>query len=559
MDLKYLALIISICFAGSSKGTRIGQCLFFSCPNVLEGEHVQLKCRLCNGSTPLDMNDLQAHGYNITWFKYTPQGDRVKLKLGKEFRITSDGTSIGFWPAMINDTGKYSCSLFNMTHHIIHEDVSLVVSKNEELCLNNVHHVSGYSGSSITLECPKIEYYNYHKEDIVWLKDFKEKVYTGTQYTIPSLEEKSAGCYTCVLSIENDGIQYNITETRRLTVDENFELLLPKLIYPQSHTKIDVELGKYKIIECQAVVDYKTSPKDDNCMLYWIFDNNFGNCNGTNTICEDPERVVTEDNRKIIIRPLVFKRIEGEHLNKSFHCALVCTSGQDIGDVILIEKEKYNIGKVLCPIILTMAIFIVVAVMCIKLKIYFVLCLRDLTGRDETLGDSKEYDAYVLLLKSGKTLDSAEEEQRFALELLPAVLEQRFGYRLCIFERDVPPGGACVENVLSNINKCRRLIIILCDESVTEKDSTIYELMTGLHQALVESVIKIILIEYNPIRNITVLPESLQLVLRSNRAVKWKKSMSLSHNSYFWKKIRYLMPTKRGKSFQFSQHGRSIY
>uniref|UniRef100_UPI00398EDFBF interleukin-18 receptor 1-like n=1 Tax=Pristiophorus japonicus TaxID=55135 RepID=UPI00398EDFBF len=217
---------------------------------------------------------------------------------------------------------------------------------------------------------------------------------------------------------------------------------------------------------------------------------------------------------------------------------------------------KSDTGQIALLLVMSVAVFIIVAVVYVRFKIYFILCFRDFTSRDETLQDNKEYDAYVLLLKSDDILLIAKEEA-FALELLPAILEQKFGYQLCIFERDVLPGGASADDILSYINKCRRLIIILCAKCLAD-DSSMYELMTGLHQALVERLINPILIEYNPIRDITFLPQSLQLILRSNRTLKWRNT-SLSQNSYFWKKIRYLMPAKHIKASEYSQNGSTIY
>lgn len=58
--------------------------------------------------------------------------------------------------------------------------------------------------------------------------------------------------------------------------------------------------------------------------------------------------------------------------------------------------------------------------------------------------DGKEYDAFVSYLKD--CASPIEEEREFALKILPMVLEESFGYKLCIFERDVfPGGGECIE------------------------------------------------------------------------------------------------------------------
>lgn len=58
--------------------------------------------------------------------------------------------------------------------------------------------------------------------------------------------------------------------------------------------------------------------------------------------------------------------------------------------------------------------------------------------------DGKEYDAFVSYLKD--CVSPTEEEREFALTILPMVLEENFGYKLCICERDIAPGGGrCIE------------------------------------------------------------------------------------------------------------------
>lgn len=70
-----------------------------------------------------------------------------------------------------------------------------------------------------------------------------------------------------------------------------------------------------------------------------------------------------------------------------------------------------------------------------------------------------------------------------------------------------------------------------------------FELEVGLHRALVERKIKVILIEYMPKNYSDFLPKSLEL-LSPSQVVKWKKEKSLPLKSKFWKKLRYAMPAK---------------
>ncbi|XP_067841544.1 interleukin-18 receptor 1-like isoform X2 [Heptranchias perlo] len=495
---------------------------------ALEGEYARLRCRVCNGSTPLVMSDFQTHGFTITWFKDTYEGGLVEL-LGKTGRITFEGSLLEFWPATVNDSGRYNCSVFNGTHNIM-DQKKLSVTPINEGCYNEeiVFSWSGIIGSSTELYCPKMDEYRNNKEDLKWYKDCQKFVHKGSSLVFKKLNKENAGYYTCKLSFEHSGVQYNITRTLNLILK-----------------------GESRTINCTVIAGNR---KKSQMQLSWRFkDSHLTNCNQEQSVCQDSKRAITKENRTYVVSPLVFTQIKEEHLNQYFNCVFVTSKQKANGYIILQEKGKSNVHGIVELLISIIVVLIIVAIICVHFNVQIVLCYRDLTGKDETLGDSKEYDAYVLLLKSDETLHSAQEEQQFALELLPAILEEQFGYRLCIFERDVPPGGASADNILFYINNCRRLIIILSKEYVDDEYSSTYELMTGLHQVLVERKIKPILIEFKPIKSTKSLSESLQLVLRSKRTVKWKGSKSVFKHSYFWKKVRYLMPAKGGQLVNHSQ------
>lgn len=58
--------------------------------------------------------------------------------------------------------------------------------------------------------------------------------------------------------------------------------------------------------------------------------------------------------------------------------------------------------------------------------------------------DNKEYDAYLSYTKvdpDALDCDNSEEDQ-FALEILPDVLEKHYGYKLFIPDRDLIPTGS---------------------------------------------------------------------------------------------------------------------
>lgn len=94
---------------------------------------------------------------------------------------------------------------------------------------------------------------------------------------------------------------------------------------------------------------------------------------------------------------------------------------------------------------------------------YFVICLCE--GYQciffSLFSENKDYDAYLSYTKVDPDQWSQEtrEEERFALEILPDVLEKHYGYKLFIPDRDlIPTGSTCCERSYSGLLSWRRLL-----------------------------------------------------------------------------------------------------
>lgn len=68
--------------------------------------------------------------------------------------------------------------------------------------------------------------------------------------------------------------------------------------------------------------------------------------------------------------------------------------------------------------------------------------------------DNKDYDAYLSYTKVDPDQWNQEtgEEERFALEILPDMLEKHYGYKLFIPDRDLIPTGSKFQPVRTSIH-----------------------------------------------------------------------------------------------------------
>nr|7FCC_A Chain A, Isoform 4 of Interleukin-1 receptor accessory protein [Homo sapiens] len=145
----------------------------------------------------------------------------------------------------------------------------------------------------------------------------------------------------------------------------------------------------------------------------------------------------------------------------------------------------------------------------------------------------KEYDIYVSYARNA-------EEEEFVLLTLRGVLENEFGYKLCIFDRDSLPGGNTVEAVFDFIQRSRRMIVVLSPDYVTEKSISMLEFKLGV-MCQNSIATKLIVVEYRPLEHPH--PGILQLK-ESVSFVSWKGEKSKHSGSKFWKALRLALPLR---------------
>ncbi|KAM9264821.1 interleukin-18 receptor 1 [Cariama cristata] len=455
-----------------------------------------------------------------------------------------------FWPTELSDSGNYSVSHSNGKQNFTVQKWTLnVLERNKSSCFNKNHLTTEIknAGTGLSLKCSGLS--GNENGSITWYKDCKNyENQTEQELDFRNLKVQHSGIYTCKILISHEGKMYHSTNTIKLVVEEDAPEAVSLEIVGRDE-EIETEIGKEEILNCTGFLGYDMQ---EDASLYWLINQTFPKkCTripeNEPSICEEEFKKLQLGNKFYVTSLLRIKKVTDEDMHHNFTCVLQANERTQI-KIVKLKKGNtrdlpvhiFTTGMVLAvlfPCVAVAAVFF-----CVMFRVDLVLFYRNICRRDDTAGDGKEYDAFVSYLKD--CISPTEEEREFALKILPMILEENFGYKLCIFERDVSPGGAVVDDIHSFIDKSRRLIIILSQNYVS--DRAMYELESGLHKALVERKTKIILIEYMPISDYNFLPESLSL-LPSKRVVKWKKDESLPVNSRFWKNLRYLMPAKPAK------------
>ncbi|NXI65837.1 IRPL2 protein, partial [Anseranas semipalmata] len=518
---------------------------------ALAGEPVRVKCALFYSYIRTNYSMAQSTGLRLMWYKN--KGDLEEPIIFSEVRMSKDEDSIWFHSVELQDTGFYTCVLRNSTY-CMKVSMSLTVAENESgLCYNS--KIRYLEKSEVTkrktISCPDIEDYKTASQepDVVWYKECKPKMWRsiviqkGNTLLIQEVQEEDGGNYTCELKFEGKLI--------RRTVELKVTALLtdkpPKPLFPMENqpTVIDVQLGNPLTVACKAFFGFSG---ESGPMIYWMKGEKFiEELEGH--IREGEIRLLREHlGEKEVELTLIFDAVEEADL-ANYTCHVENRNGRKHASVLLRKKDLIykielagGLGAILLLLILLVTIY-----KCYNIEL--MLFYRQNFGGDEAADDNKEYDAYLSYTKvdpDALDCDNNEEEQ-FALEILPDVLEKHYGYKLFIPDRDLIPSGTYIEDLTRCVEQSRRLIIVLTPDYVLRRGWSIFEMENRLHNMLVSGEIKVILIECTELKGKVNYHEveSLKHTIKLLSVVKWKGPKSSKLNSKFWKRLVFEMPGKK--------------
>nr|XP_006127707.1 interleukin-1 receptor-like 1 [Pelodiscus sinensis] len=513
--------------------------------DAMEGEALVVKC-------PRDRPNR-----TITWY-HTQTNLPIPAEEGE--RIFSSGRFLWFLPTAKEDSGTYTCFVCDFSKCTMPSTVSVMVYPYKRgICFPSRIRYPNDTGTltSGKIVCPTID--NYENATIVkWYKDCKplqgpsEKYLMREKYLFIKCPPKTdEGYYTCYFTYMHGGNVYNVSATRRFIVEETVSSpILAQIQYPTDNSVIQVELGSPVNISCKAFLGIG---KQNIAVVTWNVNETKAEALNSLRFQVDCQFFRESDRRYYGESILNIEKVKEEDLLSNFSCTALNEMGFVMHKVMLQLKVPghHHNTYLIIGILVLLVIIALLVILHHFFQINIVLLCREIFKPYKTQNDGKIYDACVIYPKN--RTNEANFVEYFVHQILPDVLENKHGYKLCIHGRDMLPGEDAANAFEMRILKSRRLIIILTPQLI-ECEEFAYEHQIALYNALIQNDIKVILLEMETIGDYKGLQESLRHIIKQQGTIKWKEKHTQSpyaSNSTFWKHVRYHMPV-RHKSSQFS-------
>ncbi|XP_026984521.1 interleukin-18 receptor accessory protein isoform X2 [Sagmatias obliquidens] len=451
----------------------------------------------CSGSKNLS---------DVQWYLQPPNRDPLVEITQNYPHVIQDKSTLHFLTTEMNHAGSYICRPRIRSPKDEACCVKMILEvkpKTNMSCGSSIPHEQLLLlGSMDSIYCPGLSHQSdTQSPEVTWYQNGKllsEK--RSNPIKVDDVYDHHQGTYVCDHTQSDNSTSWTVRAVVRVKTIVKNTNLKPDILDPIKDT-LEVELGKSLTLNCTARFGFEINFKP--VIRWYVKDSD----QEWEVPTPEGRSVKSTLKNEVIERVVFLKEVTQSDLRRKFICFAQNSIGNTTQSIQLKEKK----------------------------------------------GDKKEFDAFISYgkwssLESEAT--SSLSEENLALSLFPEVLENKYGYTLCLFERDVAPGGAYAEDIVSIIKKSRRGIFILSPSYVS--GPSVFELQAAVNIALEDQTLKLILIKFSSFQEPESLPHLVKKALRVLPTVTWRGFKSVPPNSRFWTQIRYHMPVKSSKGFTWN-------
>ncbi|XP_017261123.1 single Ig IL-1-related receptor [Kryptolebias marmoratus] len=303
----------------------------------------------------------------------------------------------------------------------------------------------GQRGPSYSLQCPLQPGRSQSVSEIqfAWLKDCqqlpKHLGKTSLEFSSVSLEDQ--GNYTCVQ--QGNG---TASFTVRLIVKESLCAKAPEFKPNGSPTKLWRNVGSAARLSCTALLLWDPSEEQCKTTLQW---SKAGQPLTNHTIYLLNTSSWSPAAGQVIVKSLLeitLKKTEDFGLYS-------CTVRNVSSDFVVQNSNSPSHTAPVTAAILLLLLLGVAAIVYIRCHLNIKLWYKNSFG-DYEFNDGKLYDAYISYVNN-------DYDRKFVNFILKPHLENKTGYKLHLNDNDILPGAAPSAELLMNMSRSRRLIVLL--------------------------------------------------------------------------------------------------
>ncbi|XP_053444505.1 interleukin-1 receptor-like 1 [Nycticebus coucang] len=504
--------------------------------------------------------------YPVDWY-YSKTNKSIPTH--ERSRVFASGRNLKFLPAKVDDSGIYTCIIrspnVNKTRY-----VNVTIYKKQPDCNTPdylIHSTVSGSEKNSKIYCPTIDLYNW-TAPLEWFKNCQ--ALQGSRYkahrsflVIDNVMSEDAGDYTCKFTHNENGVNYSVSATRSFTVqDDQAFSLFPVIRAPPYNETKEVEIGETVNITCSACFGRGAQFL---AVVLWQLNGSKVKDFGEGRIQEEEGQNQSSSSEMTCLNMVLrIADVKEEDLSLKYDCLALNLHGVRRHTVRLSRKNPIDNPSIYYIVAGCSTLLMLINGLAIILKVFWIeliLLWRDIVRPYKTRNDGKIYDAYVIYPRDYKASpEGAGPVEYFVHQILPDVLENKCGYNLCIYGRDLLPGEDAATAVESSIRQSRRHIFILTPQVLQSKEFA-YEQEIALHSALIQNDSKAILLEMEALSGpsglqVGELQDSLRHLMEVQGTIKWREdhvANKRSLNSKFWKHVRYQMPVPSRLSSLTSQ------